>query len=139
MTFIDTRLPEDIERGASGGQGFSTTVTRTTSGQEFRNRRNARSLGSWDIGYGIQSKEDFSVVLAFFYNMFGKANSFRFKDHADFEIGNAGTNTPQTIGTGDTVQTVFPIVRRYTTALTFFDRILEKITALPVPRAFLDY
>ena len=138
MAFHDERLPEDVERGASGGPNFNTTVLQLSGGAEKRNINFSRARGTWDVGYGIQTKEDFQTVLSFFYTKFGKAHSFRFKDWSDFEIGNDSTDTPQTIGTGDGTTTVFPIVRRYTTAGFSFDRVLEKINVTPTPRAFLD-
>ncbi len=136
--FHDERLPDHVEKGASGGPGFSTTILQLAGGAEKRNINFSRSRGSWDIGYGIQTKEDFTAILAFFYTKFGKAHSFRFRDWGDYQIGNEEMDTPQTIGTGDGVQTVFPVVRRYTTAAFQFDRILEKINITPAPRAFLD-
>lgn len=138
MAFHDERLPDSVERGAVGGPNFNTTILQLSGGAEKRNINFSRTRGTWDISYGIQSKADFESVLAFFYTKFGKAHSFRFKDWADFEIGDAGTDTPQTIGTGDGETTVFPIVRRYSTAAFQFDRVLEKINIIPEPRAFKD-
>lgn len=138
MAFHDERLPEEVEKGASGGPNFNTTILQLSGGAEKRNINFSRPRGSWDIGYGIQTKENFQTVLAFFYTKFGKAHSFRFKDWSDFEIGKDATDTPQTIGTGDANTTVFPIVRRYATAGFTFDRVLEKINVTPSPRAFLD-
>lgn len=136
--FHNERLPEDVERGVRGGPMFNTTILPFSSGAEKRNINWSRARGEWNAGYGIQTKEQFQQVLSFFYTKQGQAHSFRFKDWADFEIGNAATDTPQTIGTGDAAQTVFPVVRRYATASFTFDRVLERYNASPAARVFLD-
>lgn len=138
VAFHEDRLPEQVERGVSGGPGFNTTILSLSGGAEKRNINFSRSRGRWDVGYGIQTKEDFQEVLGFFYTKFGRGHSFLFKDWSDFEIGVDATDTPQTIGTGDGIQTVFPIVRRYATANFTFDRVLERINASPTPRVFID-
>lgn len=127
MAFHDVRLPEDIERGSQGGPRFNTTVMILGGGHEKRNIEWEQVKGSWDIGYGIEDKETFSVVLAFFYTRQGRAHSFRFKDWTDFEIGTPGN--PVTFATGDSVTTVFQLEKRYSSGGINYDREIRKPVA----------
>jgi len=138
MAFHDVRLLEDIERGAQGGPRFKTGIIILSSGFEKRNIEFEETRGFWDVGYGIQTKTDFTGVMEFFYARQGRANSFRFKDFSDFEIGNDSTDTPQTIGIGDTSTTDFQISRLYSSGGFDFNRTVTKIVATPTPRVFLD-
>lgn len=138
MAFHDVRLLEDIERGAEGGPRFKTNILILSSGFEQRNIEFEETRGFWDVGYGIQTKVDFTGVMEFFYARQGRANSFRFKDFSDFEIGDDSTNTPQTIGTGTGSLTTFQISRLYSSGGFDFNRTVTKIVATPTPRIFLD-
>jgi uncharacterized protein (TIGR02217 family) len=138
MAFINQRLPEEVERGSSGGPSFSTTVATLSSGFEKRNINWSASRQQFDIGYGIQSKEDFSEVLAFFYVCNGRAHSFRFKDWGDYVIGNDEADSPQEIGTGDGADTTFQIVKRYTVGATTHEREITKPVNGTV-RAFVNF
>ncbi len=108
MTFHDTRLPVDIERGALGGPGFKTTISPLGSGKEQRNIDWSRIRSEFDIGYGLMEQNSVLLeatidsLLAFFYAREGRAHTFRFKDWSDFRIGdylNAAADN-QSIGTG---------------------------------------
>ena len=130
MAFHDVRLPEEVERGASGGPRFNTTVMTLSSGFEKRNINWSKVRGEWDVGYGIQKKDDFSLVMDFFYARQGKAHSFRFKDWSDYEIGDAtDITTRQSIGTGDGVDTTFQINKTYTSGGVTYSRDVNKIVA----------
>lgn len=128
--FDDIRLPIDVERGASGGPGFNTTIRALTNGFEKRNRNWSVARGRWDVGYGIDNKADLEGVINTFYAVNGMADGFRFKDWSDFQIGDNITpdvTTRQLIGTTDTVTANFQIFKRYTRGSTFFDRTINKI------------
>lgn len=107
MGFHNARLPDDVERGAQGGPGFKTTVVTLKSGSEKRNQDWSQSRGSWDLSYGIQSKEDFMRVLRFFYARKGRAFGFRFKDWSDFEAAR------QTFATTDGADTTYQLINTY--------------------------
>jgi uncharacterized protein (TIGR02217 family) len=109
MAFDAVRLPVDIEQGAKGGPGFQTTVIQLSGGREQRNVDWSQQRCTFDIGYGIQSREDLQAVVDFFYSRQGKARGFLFKDWLDYTAD--GTR----IGTGDGVTTVFPLVKTYGT------------------------
>jgi uncharacterized protein (TIGR02217 family) len=137
MAFHDVRLPDDIEKGASGGPGFKTTVTPLTSGHEQRNIDWDKARGRWDIGYGLMKQDDVTlqatvdIILAFFYTREGKAHGFRFKDWSDFRIGTFSTPTTdnQSIGTGDDSQTTFQVFKRYSSGGIDYDRDVTHIVA----------
>ena len=93
--FIDARMPVGIERGASGGPTFNTTVHTLASGREQRNQNWSHPQGKWDVSYGIRNmySQDsvnadraLETVMHFFYLMKGKANSFRFRDWSDYIV-----------------------------------------------------
>lgn len=138
MAFHEVRLPEDVERGAVGGPRFKTTVVALSSGFERRNKDWENTRGKWDIGYGISTKSDLDGVIDFFYVRNGMAHGFRFKDWSDFQVGLLTDDTTrQTIGTGDTVETVFQFFKRYSSGAFNHDRTLTKLVSGKV-KVFLD-
>jgi len=120
MAFVSVQLPSDVEKGAQGGPGFKTTILILGGGLEKRNIDWATTRGRWDIGYGIQTKTDFTAVIDFFYARQGRAHSFRFKDWTDFEI------TAQNMFTTDGSTATFQMFKRYTSGAVNFDRNLTK-------------
>ena len=129
MAFHEVRLPDNIERGAQGGPGFRTNVKILASGAEQRNIEWERARSRWDIGYGIQTREDFDDIIDFFYAREGRAHGFRFKDWTDFQIGDPDVPTVQVIGTGDDAQTVFNVEKRYTSGSTTYARRITKLVS----------
>lgn len=121
MAFIETRLSDEVERGALGGPGFRTGVNTLSSGFEQRNQNWQVARGRWDIGYGVQSKSDLSAVIDFFYARRGRLDGFRFKDWTDFELAR------QNIGTTDGTTATFQIFKRYSNGGQNYDRDLKKI------------
>lgn len=120
MAFHDVQLPVDVERGATGGPQFKTTILQLSSGNEQRNIDWEQARGRWDIGYGIQTKSDFDLALAFFYARQGQAHSFRFKDWSDFEI------TEETLGVTDASTNTFSLFKSYSSGGISFNRLLTK-------------
>lgn len=120
MAFLNTRLPTAVELGATGGLGFSTTITPLKSGYEKRNANRENMLGEWDIGYAMDTLELRRAVWELHIVAMGMWNSFRFKDHADFELDR------QSIGTTDGTTATFPLYKRYTVGAYTFDRTLTK-------------
>lgn len=82
--FDNVRLPENIERGATGGPSFLTTVITMASGKEQRNQEWEVSRGTFDISYGIQGRSDLEEVYSFFHARRGRARAFRFRNWLDF-------------------------------------------------------
>lgn len=109
MAFHDIRLPEDVEQGATGGPQFQTSVIPLTSGREQSNITWDEMLHSWELAYGIQDADDFSICRAFFIARRGKANYFRFKDWSDFTL------LLETQGIGDGINATFQLIKTYET------------------------
>lgn len=122
MAIDNVRLPEDVERGASGGPMFQTSIIALGNGSEQRNSDWAKQRAEYDISYGIDSKVDFSAVVRFFYARGGRARGFRFKDWADFEASNQ-------IAVGNGAQTQFQLLKLYTSGAVTFQRIITKPVA----------
>lgn len=81
--FLDIKLPENISFGATGGPSYQTDVVILASGYEQRNARWSDSRRRYDIGY-VNSQAEADQLAAFFHAVKGRANTFRFKDHADY-------------------------------------------------------
>lgn len=86
MAFDNVRLPIDVERGATGGPGFKTSIISLASGHERRNQDWQRVRGNWDIGYGLRKRELVEEVYAFFHARRGRARGFRFRDWIDYKV-----------------------------------------------------
>jgi uncharacterized protein (TIGR02217 family) len=84
--FDDVRLPVDIERGATGGPGFQTTVITLANGDESRNQEWEASRDKFNIGYGIQKRADMEAVYSFFMARRGRARGFRFRNWLDYQV-----------------------------------------------------
>lgn len=116
MAFDEVRFPEQISLGATGGPGFSTIVVATAGGRERRQANWAQPLCRYNIGSAV--KAHWAEILAFYRARGGQARGFRFKDWSDFTSAADGVSAPaptdQIIGTGNGVQTVFQLVKRYT-------------------------
>jgi uncharacterized protein (TIGR02217 family) len=143
------RLPEDVERGALGGARFNTSILELDSGFEKRNQNWATPIGEWDVGFGLllkfqedplSMKLDLDDLINFFYIVRGAAQSFRFKDWSDFEIGyqNGVAVDAQLLGLGDDITTQFQIFKRYSYAGFTFDRVLTKLAQDGSLQVFLD-
>lgn len=120
MAFIETRFPDDISVGASGGAGFQTDVITVNSGFEQRNAAWADARCAFDVAHGVMTQAQLDTLIAFFRVMKGKANGFRFKDWSDY-----------TVGSGEGIFTAidathFQMWRRYTTAGNNSDREITK-------------
>ena len=107
MAIDDVRLPVDIEQGAVGGPTWNTEITGIGSGAEQRRAVWSHPRQQWDVGYGVQSREDFQAVLGFFYARRGRLRGFRFRDWSDYQADG------ELFGTGDGAATEFQLVRRY--------------------------
>ena len=127
-TFIEERLPTEITYGSGGGPTFATSVFASASGFEQRNTLWEEARNKYDISYGIRDKADMDIVLAFFFNVRGRAVGFRFKDWADYALDE------EQIGLGDSSTTVFQLTKTYTTGTQTYIRNIYK----PVPGSLVS-
>ncbi len=129
MAFDNVRFPTSISRGSTGGPERRTDVVATASGREERNARWANSKRRYNAGFGVKSLDDIHAVVAFFEERRGKLYAFRWKDFADYKSCVASA-TPaaidQIIGTGDGVNAVFQLTKKYGTGTRDY---LRTITA----------
>ena len=137
MAFYEHRLPVDVEKNAVGGPRFQTTVLSSDSGVEQRNIDWSARRGQWELVGRFMLRVDASMrsdlqdLIDLFHVQQGKAHGFRFKDHADFEIGDFDNPTTdnQSIGTGDGIKTVYTIFKRYTFGVINYDRPITRIVS----------
>lgn len=126
MGFHDVRFPDDIAYGSQGGPGFNTNVIVTDSGAEERVARWSEARHRFDAAYGIRTLSQVNLVKEFYMARQGVANSFRFKDFADFTTGTDGTGAHDdedvSIGTGDGSDTTFQLIKKYTSGPTTRNR-----------------
>jgi len=137
MAFYEHRLPTDIEKNAVGGPRFKTRVNAVDSGQEQRNIDWVNRRGEWDLAGAFmyldrpaaETRTDVQIVLDLFHAQQGRAHGFRYKDPADFKIGDVDNPTTdnQSIGTGDTSETAFQVFKRYTFGAVNYDRDIKKL------------
>lgn len=123
MAFDEVRLPVEVERGAQGGPGFLTNVLLLKSGKEQRNSLWAVDRGEWDIGFGIQTREETLAVRNFFMARAGRARGFRFRDWTNYTTYNYDQQVqePQLCDEeGDGVITDFSMLYRYQDSGSFF-------------------
>ena len=84
--FIEERFPTDISIGMRGGPEFSTTISESASGHEYRNANWLDARNRYEISKSITNTEDLEKIFCFFRHTLGKAVGFRFKDHSDYIV-----------------------------------------------------
>ena len=120
----EVEFPTSVSFLASGGPTFSTTVNEGFSGFENRNANWSMSRGAWSIDLNYKDQSYFDDVQAFFLVVGGKWDSFRFKDHKDFQA------TGQLIGTGDGANKFFQLTKTYFSgSRSYVRKITKPITA----------
>lgn len=114
MAFHHVRFPLDIALGARGGPERRTDIVMLAGGGEHRNGRWAHSRRRYNAGYGVKSRADMQVVLAFFEERRGRLHGFLWRDGMDHSSGGAVPGPDdQLIGTGDGTKTAFQLTKRY--------------------------
>jgi uncharacterized protein (TIGR02217 family) len=106
-SFVETRFPEDISYGSSGGPEFNTDIVDLSSGHEQRNANWSASRAKYNVAHGIKTQTQLDALIAFFRARRGKAVGFRFKDWTDYTAVN------QILGTGDGANVTFSLRKVY--------------------------
>lgn len=119
---------------------FSTTIMTLSSGHERRNINWSKARAMYEVIHGIKSQADMDEIRAFYFARYGRAYSFRFKDHADYQTGmtligvgdgvfqlNPGTQQPIP-GTYDGTKE-FQLVKQYQSGQWAYSREITK----PIP------
>lgn len=102
MAFFEERLSVKLSYGARGGPQFSTTVVKAKSGFRKANKDWVMPLHVYDVSQCIRSNADFEELRAFFYNVAGQGDGFRFKDWGDYQCDR--TNSSLTLISGSNYQ-----------------------------------
>lgn len=135
MAFHNDRLPDKVELQSNYRHRHNTTLWIADSGREQRNIKWSRFRGGGNVGFAAMEAFDagdgrpaVDLIVDHFHARQGRANTFPFKDWADYNIGDQDdpATTRQTIGTGDGDSTggttAFQIFKRYTSGSTNYDR-----------------
>lgn len=131
MAFHEVQFPPQLSYGATGGPGFNTSIIETRSGQEQRNGNWSIARAKYDVATSIKTESDMLTVNAFFRARLGRLHGFRFKDWSDYKLSS------QSIGTGDSSETTFQIIKVYTDTVNPYTRTISKPVA-GTTRIFLD-
>ena len=115
--FANIRLDEEFSYGFTGSPDYSTAISAQLSGVETRISRWARPQRRYNAAYGIKAHTDLSMIRTFFIARRGSYESFRIKDWSDFSSAADGVSpaTPadQFVGVGNGTQTIFQLIKRY--------------------------
>lgn len=85
MDFDNVRFPPLIALGAVGGPRFKTSIAEMSNGREGRIQWWENERGEWTVSHNAKRPGKAGELLAFFRTIGkGMANTFRFKDWADF-------------------------------------------------------
>ncbi len=116
QSFHEVRFPLALALGATGGPVRRTEIVTLGSGREQRNARWAQSRRRFDAGQAIQSFDDLHALLSFFEERKGRLFGFRFRDPIDNKScapSAAISPLDQALGSGDGLQSVFPLLKSY--------------------------
>lgn len=123
MTFLEERFDARIAFGAVGGPVWSTTKAYAPGGDRAVNRNRTYPLHKYEVSQGIRKNSDFEYVRAFFWNVYGAFDGFRFKDWVDFEV-------TTDIGTTSLVSgSIYQLERLYSISTRNFRRPIKKPVA----------
>lgn len=124
MDYDDVRFPPKISLNAVGGPRFKTSVVQMASGVEARRQWWERERGEWSVSHRARIPAEWEELLAFFRVIAqGMANTFRFKDWADYICQN-GQGTFIDIEIGSPIRK--QMVKRYSFGSYTYDRVIAK-------------
>lgn len=131
MAFIESpRFFDSFSLGSSFGPEYSTSIVRTINGKEYRKQRRGVPVYMFSLGAGVDSPAKLDELRAQHNACLGRLTGFRIKDHTDWTSAanmiTAIADTDQTLGTGDTVETDFQLVKIYTVGSESLTRTIKK-------------
>lgn len=85
LTF-DPVFPPDLSQGSTGGCGWKTSISVTTSGHEYRQAHWGTSLGRWVAVKRLRTPDAMADTTDLHRLMQGSKGVFRFKDWTDFTV-----------------------------------------------------
>ncbi len=129
MNFHEVRFPASLSFGSVGGPERRTDIVTLANGYEERNTPWAHSRRRYDAGLGMRSMDDVETLISFFEARRGQMFGFRWKDWSDFKSGAATADIDtgdQVIARGDGEQTVFQLVKTYSSGGFSYERPIVK-------------
>lgn len=120
MAFHDIRFPDSIERGATGGPSFSTSIVVSSGGHEQRQGNWAVARRRWNVGTGLVRRADVATLIAFFIARAGRLHAFRFRDWSDYQVPR------QAIGLTDGADATWQIFKTYTSGAITANRAITR-------------
>lgn len=132
MNFHEIRFPTSLSFGALGGPERRTEIVTLSNGHEERNTPWAHSRRRFDAGMGLRSLDDVETLVAFFEARQGQMFGFRWKDWSDHKSAVASrqiSGDDQLIAMGDEIQSVFQIVKNYSSGTATYVRPITKLVA----------
>lgn len=93
MTFINTRLPTEVEIGAERIDDEDIEIVDTDGGFEFRNARAAQGLLRFELAYptGTRDAANYLAVRAMFKAARKSLHTFRFRDMTEYTLTDEAT------------------------------------------------
>lgn len=108
MTFINARLPTEVEIGAQRIDEDDIEIVDTDGGYDFRNARASQSLLRFDLAYPISPRTaaNYLAVRAMFKAARQSLHTFRFRDMTEYQL----TDEPTAVLSS----TTFQVSKNYT-------------------------
>lgn len=125
MAFLETpRFPDNISYGVVGGPMWITDIVTRSSGHEQRIGRWAAPLWRYpDVAHAARLVSQLDTLEAFFLNVGGRLDGFRFKDWADYQATTSNGILGSGIGTG---LPTYQLIKKYVTGARSFSRTISK-------------
>jgi uncharacterized protein (TIGR02217 family) len=130
MAFFEVEFPRQISFSSTGGSAWNTTINEGFSGFEQRNRNWANSRAKFQIHLAGKAQTYFAQVYAFYLNVGGMADAFRFY----WPLDCSATAQPIYTSTGLT-NPVVQLVKTYTTGSRTYTRTIKK----PITGSVTDF
>lgn len=134
MSFVNIPFPDCIAFGAQSDPMWSSTVTMSAGGFEKANQNWEESRHAYDVAFSVRTASDYSLIRAHFHQVRGRANTFPFKDHLDFEVSASEGKLLDAAGAEPSTNATFQLHKRYGSGADRYDR---KITRPVSPVAVL--
>lgn len=120
MAVLTTRMPDKVAAGFVGGPEFATDVVIVESGFEQRNQKWSQARRSWQADHRHKTQAETDALIDYFHAAAGRANTFRFKDHDDYQAASsAGRLGTGAVGTG---LATYQLYKRYSSGGQNHDR-----------------
>lgn len=117
MAHYDIVFPTCIGFGTSGRHEQGSETFRAVNRKSVTVKYLSQFYRAWDVATGIHTEEDFQDFINFYHAVDGPGNTFLFEDPWDNSTavpGSSITDTDETLGTGDGIETDFQLIKTRT-------------------------